>query len=385
MSRKRLLLINSRFLPLIGGGETYTLELMSNFVDHGWEVHLATHNNGYGQAEWHGCHIHYIDGFDDDCLRPSECAPRLRHVLDEVQPDIVHIHNVMPFFIYSSIVEPDEFPAALTIHNTPDIPRRLFGTFKDYESERIFVRQLLANGKYQKLIVGSKYYLDSYSEVAPWITEKSKAEVVYFFPPQLTRGLFTEHKRESKNSAKLLFPSRIIKRKGIENVIEALSRLPNDFTLLLPSFGTDERRDREYKQHVGSLMDKLGVRSRVEIPDKPVPPEKMSEYYRKADIVIMPSYYEGFGIAAVEAMSWGVPVVVSDVGGLREIITDQVNGLLIPPNDTPALQEAILQLTDNTTLYDTVADNAIKTVQERFSRDSHIQRMEQIYEEVLGR
>lgn len=385
MYTKQLLLINSRFLPLIGGGETYTLELIENFVQQGWEVHLATRSNTYRQNEWRGCRIHYVDGFDDDRLQPWRCIPDLRRILDKVKPDLVHVHNIMPFFIYASVVEKDEFPTVLTIHNTPVIPQRLFGTFNNYEAERLFVRQLLANGRLNKLIVGSRYYLDAYLEVAPWIKDALEAEVVYFFPPQLTQGSFTERQKSKGGGVRLIFPSRLIKRKGIENTIAALSRLPDSFTLLLPSFSANEQRDQYYKKHIKDLMEELGVQNRVEIPNEPVPPEKMHKYYQKADIAIMPSHYEGFGIAAVEAMSQGLPVVASEVGGLREIVVDEENGILIPPNDTSALVRAILRLADDGALYSKVTRSAIKTVQERFNRKTHMERIGEIYAEVLQR
>jgi len=381
MHHIRLLLINSRFLPLIGGGETYILELISTFIGRGWEVHLATNHNGYDKEEWNGCKIHYVDGFNDDRLRLWECMPDLRRILDRVKPDLVHVHNIMPFFTYANVIDKQEFPTVLTIHNTPNLPHRIFGTLRNYEAERAFVRQLLANGRYDKLTVGSQYYLDSYLKVTPWI--RDRAEVIYFFPAQLNQGPFTPHSIQNKKYFKLLFPSRIAERKGIIDVIEVLSRLPSTFTLLVPSFAADEQKDPTCRRHVNLLIDSLGIRDRIEIPDKPVPPEEMASYYKAADIVLIPSHYEGFGIAAVEAMSWGVPVIASDVGGLREIFTDTFDGLLIPPNNTQALRRAILQLAENTTLYKNIANNETKTVQERFSRNMHMKRITQVYEEVL--
>ncbi len=70
----------------------------------------------------------------------------------------------------------------------------------------------------------------------------------------------------------------------------------------------------------------------------------------KADIFVLPSRFEGFGIAAVEAMAAGVPVVASDVDGLREVIQPDVNGLLVPPDQPDALAEALVALNTDTAL-----------------------------------
>src|SRR5690606_2412251 len=113
---------------------------------------------------------------------------------------------------FSSVVDKAEFPTVLTIHDTPFVPHRIFGSFNDFESERMFTRQVLANGKYDQLLVGSNYYLDSFTEIAPWIREQT--EVAYYFPPDITAGPLTVKPLDPSSEVKLLFPSRIVRRKG---------------------------------------------------------------------------------------------------------------------------------------------------------------------------
>lgn len=84
------------------------------------------------------------------------------------------------------------------------------------------------------------------------------------------------------------------------------------------------------------------------------------------DVAVLPSYREAQGIAILEAMALARPVVASDVGGIPEMITDGVTGLLVPPHDPPALAAAIVRLLTDHPLADTIARAAHELVHERF-------------------
>lgn len=75
--------------------------------------------------------------------------------------------------------------------------------------------------------------------------------------------------------------------------------------------------------------------------------EKKIDLLRKAKVLVLPSYNEAFGIALIEAMSCGTPVVATRVGGIPDLVTDQVHGLLVAPGDIKGLYEAIMKLLDD--------------------------------------
>jgi glycosyltransferase involved in cell wall biosynthesis len=103
------------------------------------------------------------------------------------------------------------------------------------------------------------------------------------------------------------------------------------------------------------------------------------------DIAVLPSLREAQGISILEAMARRKPVVASRVGGVPEVITDGVDGLLVPPADPQALVGAITRLASHQELRRGLAEAGYQTVVDRFSVDSMVRRIEQVYDEELTR
>ena len=118
--------------------------------------------------------------------------------------------------------------------------------------------------------------------------------------------------------------------------------LPDNYVLELPAILQMEYQN--YNKVVLDLIDKLDLKERVIYPDKKVIGKEMFEYYKRADVVLIPSYFEGFGIVAVEAMNASSPVVTTCAGGLGEIIEDNYNGVKISLNDLSDAKEKIIKL-----------------------------------------
>jgi D-inositol-3-phosphate glycosyltransferase len=95
-----------------------------------------------------------------------------------------------------------------------------------------------------------------------------------------------------------------------------------------------------------ALADELGVAGRVAFVD-PKPHHLLSSYYRAADVVIVPSRSESFGLVALEAAACGIPVVASAVGGLLNVVHDGVTGLLVEGRHPERFARAVTQLIDD--------------------------------------
>jgi D-inositol-3-phosphate glycosyltransferase len=146
----------------------------------------------------------------------------------------------------------------------------------------------------------------------------------------------------------LLFVGRLAPIKGLETLLRALAAAKanglggSDVRLVVVGGDKDERWDRE-RTALRELAAALGVGRWVDFRG-PQPQATLPDYYAAADLCVMPSLYESFGMVALEAMACGVPVIGSRVGGLTETVQDDVTGVLVPEGDTAALAAAIAGL-----------------------------------------
>jgi glycogen synthase len=114
-----------------------------------------------------------------------------------------------------------------------------------------------------------------------------------------------------------------------------------------------------------------------------VPWHDLPALYRKAEVFVMPSYYETFGISVVEAMAFGLPVVASKAGGLAEVVVDGVTGILVPPGDPRALAEATTRLLADATLRRRMGMAGRERVLAEFTLDPVVTSTLQAYDRVL--
>jgi glycosyltransferase involved in cell wall biosynthesis len=103
------------------------------------------------------------------------------------------------------------------------------------------------------------------------------------------------------------------------------------------------------------------------------------------DIAVLPSLREAQGISILEAMARRKPVVASAVGGIPEVLTDGVDGFLVPPRDSRALAEALGRLARSPSLRERIGEAGYRTVIERFSIDAMVRRVQEVYDEELAR
>jgi D-inositol-3-phosphate glycosyltransferase len=144
----------------------------------------------------------------------------------------------------------------------------------------------------------------------------------------------------------LLFVGRIQPLKGPDVAVRALAALGRpDARLLIVGGASGEDGDLE-SARIQALVDELGVRGQVQFVD-PQPHHILSTYYRAADVVLVPSRSESFGLVALEAAACGIPVVASAVGGLLSLVVDGSTGRLIEGRDPADYARAIAELLDD--------------------------------------
>jgi D-inositol-3-phosphate glycosyltransferase len=136
----------------------------------------------------------------------------------------------------------------------------------------------------------------------------------------------------------LLYVGRLQPIKGLETLLEAMSRLPHATLLIIG--GDHDEPENGHGLYLRERVVALGLDRRVRFLGAQ-PQRRLRLFYAAADATVMPSYYESFGMVALEAMACGCPVVASSVGGLTTTIQDGVTGHLVPEGDPGALAERL--------------------------------------------
>jgi len=165
--------------------------------------------------------------------------------------------------------------------------------------------------------------------------------------------------------------------KRVLDVVEVFAKVAAALPARLMLIGDGpDRSSAEY------LAMKLGVADRCHFLGKQ---DNVNELLPLADLMLMPSEMESFGLAALEAMACGVPTIATRVGGVPELIDDGSNGLLFPVGDTDAMAVAAIALFNDLPRLETMAAAARRTARDRFCATRIIPLYEAYYERVLAR
>jgi D-inositol-3-phosphate glycosyltransferase len=184
----------------------------------------------------------------------------------------------------------------------------------------------------------------------------------------------------------LLFVGRLERLKGVEVAIRALGllrdRQHDDVRLLILGEDSHEGEESE-KERLKAVASEVGVRDRVDFVGS-VAHHELPYFYAAADVCVMPSYSESFGLVALEAQACGCPVVASGVSGLRSVVRDEVSGYLIDKHDPAAYAERIGRLLENGELAQQMGRRG-RLLAQRFSWTRTADRLDELFEQVAGR
>jgi len=143
----------------------------------------------------------------------------------------------------------------------------------------------------------------------------------------------------------LLYVGRLQPIKGLETLLDAMTALDGAARLLIVG-GDQDEPENGHADYLRERVSVLGLRERVSFLGAQ-PQERLRLFYAAADATVMPSYYESFGMVALEAMACGSPVIASRVGGLTTTVRDGVTGFLVPEGDAGALAERVALLLED--------------------------------------
>jgi glycosyltransferase involved in cell wall biosynthesis len=180
----------------------------------------------------------------------------------------------------------------------------------------------------------------------------------------------------------VLYTGRIERRKGSITLLHSAgiaARHRPDIQYIVAGARHSSVSERE----VARLLEDASVRDHVQILGH-VAWHDLPPLYANADVFVMPSLYETFGISMVEAMAFGLPVVATRAGAMPEVVEDGVTGVLVPPGDAQALADAILSLLNDRGRACRMGEAGRDRVATEFTVDRAVDQTLALYREVLA-
>ena len=203
---------------------------------------------------------------------------------------------------------------------------------------------------------------------------------VTFFDPETQNG-FDINKaikdRQKSQNLQILFLSRILIQKGIYETIEAFSILQKRYPLAKLFIAGDG----EELENIKLIVRKQNI-SNVQFSGHIIGSDK-TQAFNDSHLYCFPSYTEGFPLSIVEAMSFGLPVITTAVGGIPDFFENGVNGYLVAEKNPNSLVEHIKKIITDKKLYENISLNNYHYAQSHFAISSAIQRLEKIFHSVI--
>ncbi|MCC7384164.1 MAG: glycosyltransferase family 4 protein [Deltaproteobacteria bacterium] len=381
--RPRRLLTVIESLTRGGGAEQALLHLLPYLRPLGFEVRVAALWGPEDLApalEASGIRVHALGTSWSERWHVQTIQPRLRAIAAEYRPDIVHAHL---FFagVHCALLPDAAAPTrVITFHNMdydiePPItwPRRA----------RKRIHELLVRGRFDGCVGVSAAVAQHYQHALhlPHVDAIANAlPTDEIAPRSVDRNDVLARFGVPEGTPVIGMPGRLVKQKGHAVLLDALKILES--RSLRPSVLALGGGPLEAELRT-SIRDR-GLSDRV-VMHQPLPHDRLMDVLRAVDLVVMPSLHEGFGIVAAEAMSLAKPLVASDIPPLREIVDDEVSGLLVTPGDAGALADGIQRILENPGFGANLAAKARDRVVERFSSAAIASQWATHYERLLSR
>lgn len=294
---------------------------------------------------------------------------RIVRFLKDEKIDLVHTHLIRAD-IYGRLASVlCNLPVITTIHNTEShhVSKKVFDSIVRYIDKKTI-------GYCDKIIVVSKALRNFLCHL--YRIPESEVGVVY-------NGIEIHNKTETVDKTKLGITddsaivctvARLHKQKGIPVLVRAIDAvIKKGFKVTAVVVG-----DGPLKYEISTLIKSLNAPVVLAGFQHDVTP-----FLRAADIFVLPSLWEGFGLVLIEAMSFSKPVVATNVGGIPEIVSDGLVGFICNPNDPESLADAIIKLIKNPSLRDEMGKEGKKRVETFFTAKIMSKRYQEIYRNIL--
>lgn len=269
---------------------------------------------------------------------------------ERVRYEVYHAHYWLSGWVARELQQQHPAPLAQMFHTLGAMKNRVALGVSDRETERRITIEREIMQWADRIIAATPR--DREQMMNLYAAPRAKITII---PPGVDTQLFhpleiPDRKQYFKDEHTVLFVGRIDPIKGIDTwframqlVVEEDPSLRGRLCVCIIGGDVDEEEPDEELARLHALKDELGIADVVTFLGKRSQ-ESLPYYYASADVVVMPSRYESFGMVALEAMACGTPVVASDVGGLSFIVRDGETGYLVPEGNARAMADCLKRI-----------------------------------------
>jgi glycosyltransferase involved in cell wall biosynthesis len=290
----------------------------------------------------------------------------LRETLREIQPDIISTHSTKAGFIGRIAGRTLGIPTLFTAHGWGFTegrpPLQAFAFWAVERTTAAWAARIITVCESDRI-----------AAVRARLTSSDRLVTIYNAMPDIDESL---RARPANSPARLVMVARLSHWKDQPTLLHALSGLKElDWHLDLVG-------DGPLREQLETLVQDLGLTSRVSFLGFR---RDVSERLAEAQVFLLISKWEGFPRSILEAMRAGLPVVASDVGGVRESVADEKTGFVIPRGDVDRLRECLCKLIVSPELRVSMGKAGRARYEENFTFDRLVERTTKVYESVLER
>ena len=354
--------------PTYGGSGIIATEL-AHLLAKKHELHLISYDKPVRLGEEIDFSFHKVELLSYPLFKRVPCCyslalvSKLVEIIKSYSLDIVHAHYAVPNATSAYLAKKicnDSVRVVTTLHGTDSY---LVGSHPSYKEVTQFGMQ----------------QSDALTAVSEYLKERTMVEFdisreIRVIPNFVDPQRFRRFKKDREQKI-VCHSSNFRPIKRIPDIIKAFKIISKEIDCKMSLIGNGPERPRAEK-----MAKNLGISENVEFLGNV---KNVQEILGRSDLFLLPSEDESFGLAALEAMSCEVPVVASNVGGLKELISHGVDGYLVKIGDAEALAQCSLKILQDLSLQEKFGRNARQKVLEKYTPDKIVPRYEDLYEETL--